>query len=317
MARAVEALRQQVLDPDWSSFNEDRIAPDRGDAVLQGLNQAMTPPFGSGKRFVWLVETTLAQRCSEEMLRELERTLPAIPETTVLLLTSSCKPDGRLKSTKLLQKYAEIREFALIPFWKSELLVKQVQQAAREMQVPLTRGAIDLLTEAVGNNTRQLYGELEKLRLYHGSAAVPLDEGAIAELVTVSSQTSLQLAEAIRRGQVGMALDLVTDLLRQNEPATVIVRSLVTQFRLWLWIKLMLELGERSEQTIAEAADLKNPKRLYFLKKEVESLALPNLLQTLPLLLELEFSLKDGADELLILQTKIIELCTLCQRSLV
>lgn len=313
IGRAVAALRQQVLDPDWSSFNDDRIPPEQPDSVLQALNQAMTPPFGMGSRFVWLVDTTLAQRCSEALLTELDRTLPALLETTVLLLTSTSKPDGRLKSTKLLQKYAEIREFPVIPPWKTDLLVKQVRQTAQSVGVNLTAGAIDLLTEAVGNNTRQLYTELEKLRLFAGDAKQPLDETAVTTLVTISTQNTFKLAAAIRQGQVAIALDLVADLLRQNEPAPVIVRSLVGQFRTWLWVKLMLESGERDEQTIAQAAELNNPKRLYPLKKEVEFLSSFALLQTLPILLELEVALKSGAEELSTLQTKIVELCLLCR----
>ena len=49
--------------------------------MVQALNQAMTPPFGSGQRFIWLVDTPIAQRCSEALLAELERTLPNIPDT--------------------------------------------------------------------------------------------------------------------------------------------------------------------------------------------------------------------------------------------
>ncbi len=314
IAQAVNALRQRVLDPNWSSFNFDKITPDQPDAVIQALNQAMTPPFGIGNRLVWLVDTPLCQRCPEDLYAELERTLTRLPETSVLLLTSSSKPDSRLKFTKLLQRQAEIHEFPVIPPWKTDLLAKQVQQAAKEMGVKLTAGAVDLLAEGVGNNTRQLYSELEKLRLYAGKAKQPLDESAIATLVTTSTQNTLQLGTAIRQGQVAQALGLVTDLLRQNEPALMMVKSLIGQFRTWLWVKLMLESGERDEQKIAQEAEMSNPKRLYFLKKEIEQLSLSTLLQTLPILLELEASLKLGADELSTLQTKIIELCELCRR---
>ena len=103
LKQAVEKLRDRTLDPAWSTFNYDRITPDATDAAIQALNQAMTPPFGMGQRFVWLVDTTLAQRCSDATMTEMARTLPEVPETTVLLLTSAGKPDGRLKSTKLLK----------------------------------------------------------------------------------------------------------------------------------------------------------------------------------------------------------------------
>ena len=312
IAQAATALHRRLLDPVWSSFNYDKITADQPDGIRQALNQAMTPPFGAANRFVWLAETSLCQRCPEAILTELERTLPELPEATTLLLTTTSKPDSRLKATKLLQKHATIQEFALIPTWKGDLLLKQVKQIAQELGVKLTAHGAELLADLVGNDTRQLHSELEKLRLYSGDGK-PLDEVAIASLVTASSQSTIQLAAAIRQGQTAQALDLIADLLRQNEPALRIVSSLVTQFRTWVWIKLMREAGERSEQEIAKAAELRNPKRLYFLQKEVESLSSQTLLQTLPLLLELEASLKRGADELLTLQTKIIELCELCR----
>lgn len=314
IAQAASQVRSRVLEADWASFNYDKISSDQPDVLIQGLNQVMTPPFGTGCRLVWLVDTSVCQRCSEAHLRELERTLPVIPETGVLLLTTSQKPDGRLKSTKLLQKYAEVREFSVIPPWKTDLLVKQVRQAAQEVGVRLAPAALQLLTEAVGNNTRQLYAELEKLRLYAGAAKQPIGEAAIAALVTASTQNTLQLGAAIRQGQIDRALDLVADLLRQNEPALRIVGSLVGQFRTWVWVKVMQEAGERNDQVIAQAAEIHNPKRIYFLQQEVKSLPLPALLQTLPVLLELEASLKRGAEELATLQTKVVELCELCRR---
>lgn len=313
--RAVEALRDRTLDPDWASFNYDKIPPEQSDGITQALNQVMTAPFGTGSRLVWLVETSLAQRCSEELLSELDRTLPAIPDTNVLLLTSSSKPDGRIKSTKLLQKYAEIREFALIPPWKTDQIIEQVRRSAQEMGVKLTRDAVQLLADSVGNQSRQLYLELEKLSLHSKSQSEPLDEAIVASLVTNYTQNSLQLASAIQQGDTGKALTLVADLFKQNEPPLRIVSTLVGQFRTWLWIKLMVESGERDDREIARMAEVSNPKRIYFLKQEVRSLPLDSLRQTLPLLLELEFSLKSqGGDPMAVLQTKVIELCQLFVR---
>ncbi len=315
IAQAISTLREQVLNPAWESFNYDKITPDQPDAITQALNQAMTPPFGSGKRLVWLVDTTLCQRASDELLAELEQTLPALPATSVLLLTSRVKPDSRLKVTKLVQSHAEVREFSLVDAWKTDVIIKQVRQAAQEKGVKLTGGAIELLAEAVGNDTRQLYSELEKLRLYSGQGGTQrsLTESDVAALVTATTQSSLKLAAAIRQGQIAEALELVADLLRQNEPALRIVGSLLGQFRTWIWVKVMIESGERDDRAIAQAVELRNPKRLYFLKQEVQSLSLSSLLQTLPIFLELEASLKRSADELPTLQTKVVELCHLCQ----
>ncbi|EKQ67963.1 DNA polymerase III, delta subunit [Leptolyngbyaceae cyanobacterium JSC-12] len=314
IAQAVTVLRQKVLDSAWESFNYDKIFSDQPGAFSQALNQAMTPPFGAGGRLVWLVDTSLCQHCSDAQLSELERTLPILPASTTLLFTSGNKPDSRLKVTKLLQKYGEIREFALIPAWKTDLVTKNIRQIAQDLGVKLTPAAVDLLADAVGNDTRQLYSELEKLRLYAGQSSRSLTETDVAALVTASTQSSFKLGAAIRQGQTADALELVADLIRQNEPALGIVRSLVGQFRTWTWVKLMLESGERDEAAIAQAADIGNPKRLYFLKREIQALSLASLLQTLPTLLELEADLKRGADDLISLQSKVIQLCELCRK---
>jgi DNA polymerase-3 subunit delta len=313
LTQAVNELRESVLDPNWVSFNYDKISPDQPDAVIQGLNLAMTPPFGMGKRLVWLVDTTVCQQCSESLLAELEHTLPLIPEESVLLLTTSNRPDGRLKSTKLLQQYAHIREFALIPPWKTEQLVQRVNSRSKEFGIKLTVAAAELLAQSVGNDTRQLYNELEKLRLYTGDSRLPLDESLVATLVTSNTQNSLQLAAAILHGDGVKALELVADLINKNEPALKIVATLIGQFRTWLWVKLMESEGERDQKAIATAAEVGNPKRIYFLSREVQSLNLNQLTATLRVLLELEVNLKRGADPLSTLQTKVIELCQICQ----
>lgn len=313
LMQAVATLREQSLDPAWASFNYDKLASDQPDALMQALNQAVTPPFGMGQRFVWLPDTSLAQRCSEDLLKELERTLPVIPESSVLLLTSPTKPDGRLKSTKLLQKHSEIREFSTIPPWKTEQLQKHIIQAAGEKGLTLTATAVDLLVDAVGSNTRQLMVELDKLALYQEDHTQPIDADTVSALVTVTTQNSLQLAIALREGNTAKALNLLADLIQQNEAPLRIVAVLVNQFRTWLWVKLMTEQGIRDERAIAQAAEVNNPKRIFFLQKEVRGLSLNPLKKVLPLLLELEFSLKQGSDDIATLQTKIIEISQLFQ----
>ena len=307
MKKAVRALCDRNLNPDWASFNYEKITPEQSDAVIQGLNQAMTPPFGMGKRVVWLADTPVCQRCSAALLTELERTLPNIPDSAILLLTSANKPDGRLKSTKLIKKYADIREFDTIPPWKTDQIEHQVYQVAKAVGLQLTPKAAALLGSAIGADTRRLYNELEKLKTYWPQPQA-LPPEAVNALVATSTQSSLQLAAALRQGKTDRALTLITELLERNEPALRIVATLVGQFRTWLWVKLMTESGERDTRVIAQAADVGNPKRIYFLQKETYGVSSVQLKNALKLLLSLEYSLKRGAPETVTLHTKVIEL---------
>ncbi|WP_414529821.1 DNA polymerase III subunit delta [Nodularia chucula] len=315
MEKSVTTLRDRILDPLWISFNYTSLSPDQPDAVITALNQAMTPAFGAGGRLVWLVNTTLCQHCPENILAELTRTLSVIPENSWLLLTTRNKPDERLKSTKLLKKSAsEWREFPLIPPWKTELLVKSVNQVAQTVGVKLTDQTAEILAAAVGNDTRLLYNEMEKLRLYTSESGKPLDVDTITKLVRNTTQNSLQLAAATRMGDTAKALTILADLINAAEPGLRIVATLIGQFRTWLLVKIAMESGERNSQTIAQIAEVGNPKRIYFLQEEVKLLSVQQLISCLPILLELEVSLKQGATEISTLQTKVIELCQLCQR---
>ncbi len=140
-----------------------------------------------------------------------------------------------------------------------------------------------------------------------------LDVDSVSSLVNSNTENSLQLAAAIRTGKQSRALKLVGELINRNEPALRIVATLIGQFRTWAIVKLMIVKGEKDEKVIAKAAEISNPKRIYFLRQEIQSISSPKLLATFPILLELEFSLKRGGQPLSSLQTKIIELCQIFQ----
>ncbi|MGI8505117.1 MAG: DNA polymerase III subunit delta, partial [Hassallia sp.] len=156
-----------------------------------------------------------------------------------------------------------------------------------------------------------LYNELEKLRLYTEGSNQPLEVDIVARLVRNTTQNSFQLADAIIMGDTAKALTTLADLMNASEPGLRIVATLISRFRTWLWVKIMIESGERNQQAIAQAAEIGNPKRIYFLQQEIKSVSLPQLISTLPVLLELEVSIKQGASEISTLQTNVIELCQL------
>ena len=318
LSKAVQALQGQILDPDWRSFNLDKIdvftGPEGTAQVIQGLNQAMTPPLGLGQRLVWLINPLVG--ATADLLSEFERTLPALLPSSHLLLTQTAKPDGRSKLTKLLLKQAQVSEFTLIPPWKTAQIVQMVKQATRELEVKLTQAAGERLAEAVGNDTRRLYGELEKLKLYSLSSSAPhqrIGLEAVEQLVCSTTQNSLQLAEAICHGNTDQALQLAVELLDLNEPSLKIVATLVRQFRTWLWVKLMVESGESDDRLIAQAAEVSNPKRIYFLKQVVQNVSSQQLRQVLAHLLELEVALKQGKEARSVLMIKLVEMSQRCQ----
>ena len=327
LQQAVQILIDRVVDPAWKGFNYDQAdaAVSGTDSLIQGLNQAMTPPFGTGGRMVWLVNPPLGGQESTVFREELERTLPTLPETAHLLLTYAGKPDGRSKITKFLQEHAQVKEFIAAPSWKTDAIRQTVEQMAQQQRVNLTKAAVNLLVDAVGNDTRQLMSELEKLALYSADSAgdsgesrsrsaksAAIDADQVEALISTTQHSALVLSNTVRQGLTDSALSLVEDLLNHNEPSLKITATLVRQFRTWLWIRLLQDDGERDDRVIAKAADIVNPKRLYFLRQDVQAISQHQLKKCLGLLLDLEAALKQGQEPKATLQTKIIELCLVC-----
>jgi len=309
ISHAIASLKQDKLDVNWIQFNYEKTAGDKEDNIKEALMQVMTPPFGSGDRIVWLNETNICHTCSEDLLQLLKSTLSQLPNTSHLLLTSRKKPDARIKSTKLINQYTQIKEFSLIPLWQTEILIKKVEETAQEKNIKLTPDAVKMLATCVGNDSRLLWQELDKLALYQGENQQPISLETVIALVNISNQNSLQLAEAILKGNTAQALQLATDLIHLNEPALRIVATLVGQFRTWAIVKTLIESGEKDEKKMATLADISNPKRIYFIRKQINNISAQKLRSSLPILLELDLNLKTGVNPLNALQTAIVRLC--------
>ncbi len=306
--QAVERLRRQVIDPAWQAFNEQRY-----DDWQAALGEAITPPFGAGGRLVLVSPATLAQQCNEAQYEELARTLKVLPETTHLVFCSGNKPDGRLKSTKLLNQVATVKEFGTVPSWDRDRLEALVREAAATQQIKLTDDAVLALAEAVGSDRRRLAMELEKLSLL--GETKPLSAAQIADYVPGSAANSFQLAGALRQGDAAAALQLLAQMLDRNEPGLRVLSVLVNQFRTWLWVRLLQDSGERDTKVIAQLAELGNPKRVYFLQKEVQGLSSADVMLALQHLMEAEYQLKRGGEERGVLFQMCCQITTLFQRT--
>ncbi len=297
IASAVKQLTS-LLDPAWFVFNYSQYPTD---SLERAMTDILTAPVSTESRLVHIPDSSL------DVFQELESIIPFIPSTNTLLLTCTSKPDGRNKAVKLLLSQAQVKEFSLISPWNTDALMYQVQNIANQLGVKISRQASLLLVEAIGNNTRLTYNEIEKLKTYTDGSMIPQE--AVIELVNNSSGNALKLASTILDGDIDTALQITENLLRCNEPPLKIVATLVTTFRTWLTVKVCTLENWQNDNEIATLAEIKNPKRLYFLRNEVANVSVERLRKALPLLLELELMLKSGANERLAIQTQLVQLC--------
>jgi DNA polymerase III subunit delta len=306
ISRHLDRLKTEVLHPAFAALNFSQYPP--GANVSQALSDAIAPPLGEGGRLVFLPESSLLGALDDGLLTSLEQTLNALPPTTVLLLTRTQKPDGRLKSVKLLKQHAIAHEFSRIPLWKTAELVRQVREIAGFLDVSLSAEAAECLATAIGNDARRLFQELEKLCTYANGRGVEAED--VRAMVANAATTPFQLAGAIQAGNAAEAIALFDALQANSEPAVKIVATLVAQFRTWLWVKVLTEEGETDNRAIARKAGIDNPNRIYYLRQEVAALSLPRLQHAMRQLLALELAVKTGGD-LPSIHSHLIQLCLL------
>lgn len=302
--RAVDALAGELVDPAWAAINLSRLDGNEPEQAARALEEARTPPFGAGARVVLVQRSPFCNQCPAELADRLEATLELIPPSCHLLLINPAKPDGRLRTTKTLQKLvkagqASERSFPLPAVWDGAGQVELVARTARELGLQLQPAAVEALSAAVGNDSARLAGELEKLSLYaggpQGGNGEPITLAAVQALVGGHSTTALAVGDALLTGQAAEAIALVDDLLAAGEPALRIVATLSGQIRGWLWVALLDRQGEQDVAAIAKAAGIGNPKRIYVLRRQIRGRNPSRFLGLLGQLLEVEADLKRGA----------------------
>ena len=214
-----------------------------------------------------------------------------LPESTHLIFTAS-SIDRRLKVSKFLLDKGKVTEYKLIPPWREDLLVKALETEARHIGLKLTKDATRYLANAIGNNSERRSKELEKLAVYAGDSK--LGQSQVDQLVAINTQTSLQLASAIKAGQALSVAQLTEELLAKGEPQLKIIATLITQFRTWLWTKLAIAKGIKTNADIAKVANVGNVNRVYYLRQEIAKCSVINLTRAVVLLYELHIACQQG-----------------------
>jgi DNA polymerase-3 subunit delta len=146
------AIPESVRDFNMELFYGGEASP--GEIILK----AKSMPFMSKNRLIMVRRTELFGK------EDLERFLPYLenPSESTCLIFISGRADFSRKFYKEIRargldvKFASLKEEEVLPW---------VKQTAKELGLQIDEDAADYLASIVGNNPRELYGELEKLRL--------------------------------------------------------------------------------------------------------------------------------------------------------
>ncbi|GAP99730.1 DNA polymerase III subunit delta [Leptolyngbya sp. NIES-2104] len=299
--QAVHTLKQSLKLNSLISFTVQDAKESELNRILES---ALTVPFDSGNRFIWL-QNPLAISTNHSLYPLLEAVLAAPLSATHLVFSSPAPP------TQLFKRCTQISKFDRLPPWKTDQLHQWIQNTAHEYGLRLRSDSIQVLQQAIGNDSRALHHALEKLVLYSNGDESQLTPAVVGDLITSTTATALDLAQALIEGNQEKALRLFAQLMSLNEPVLKILRTLSNRFRLWLCVRSLLEAGMQDQGEIARIAEIRNPNQVYFLRQTLRNTTSDRLGDGLRAILQAEFEIKSSSSSQQdILNLLVLKLCS-------
>ena len=131
-----------------------------------------TQPMMFGKMLVIIKANDYFSKTFEDKeLKQIEEALEDNNENLDIVFVAELprnegkKLDSRKKFFKMLSKY-NAKEFAAIPTYKTDELESWIKKQAKSKDIELSSDAVSSMITQIGNNLRQIDGELDKLKLF-------------------------------------------------------------------------------------------------------------------------------------------------------
>ncbi|MBX7207678.1 MAG: DNA polymerase III subunit delta [Verrucomicrobiaceae bacterium] len=259
-ARVKEAalkLVQRLTPPDAGDFANDVIDGTADNAEMAGqicnnvIQALQTLPFFGGAKVVWLKNANFLGDSvtgrAQAAVTGFENVLDVLEGgigSDVKFVLSATSIDKRRSAYKRLGKLAAIEVHDKPDTSKAgweEAVMMQASKWARERGLTFETGALELLVQMAGDDTRQLESELEKIDLYLGErrrAGVATVRG----LVSMSRAGVIwEIGNAIGARDLKRALELLGILVYQGQnPVGLLLAAIVPKVRSLLLVKDLL-----------------------------------------------------------------------------
>ena len=246
--RCLAALRKEVLGSEKAGATglDYDVFDLKETALAQVLGAARTLPMFSKRRLV------IAEGIDEVKAAELDPLVKYVadPNPRGCLVLVGDKVDGRLRAFAALRKAGFLHEFTRL---KDRDLVSWVAGEAKRRSLDIEPSAVQALAEFAGPDLGRVAHSLEQVALF---AAGRIMRTHVEELIPESRERGVfELTKAIGTGNVQLALSLVTNMLRNREPALKIQFMLLRQLR-QIWRAKELSAASVPRAEIASAVGI-------------------------------------------------------------
>lgn len=271
VAEAALAASRKLTPPDAGDFGLDVVdglaenAEAASKAVYLTIEALQTLPFFGGGKTVWLknasfLADTQTGRAEETVaaVTRLGEVLEAGLAPDVVFILSASGMDKRRSFHNLLKKLATIEVFDKVDTskggWEGRL-APLVQQRARALGLLLGKAEAEYLVHLVGEDTRRLDSELEKIRVYCGPEARVTRDDLRAIVSPSRGGIIFELGTAIGERNLQGSLRLLEHFLQLGEnPVGILRAAVIPKVR---WLLVMQDLTSRHKLGTSNYDDFK------------------------------------------------------------
>lgn len=292
--RFKKELEKNILSPGDEAFN--LLSFDMDQELLQhALNEAEMVSFFGNKKIVYINHPFFLT--GEKKKTDLEHDTKMLlaylkqpsPDTVLVFNANYKKLDERKKIVKELKKVAKIIDVSEMSDQDTK---KYMQQTISSEGYEITREAFDLFIYLTDTKLSQMMNELDKLFLAT-SVDKKITKPVIEALIPKSLEHSIfDLLTFVLEGKSESALRLYKELVLQGEDVIKINAILISQFRLLLQVKIMLD---KSYQQANMVDVLKiHPYRVKLSVAQAKKFSQETLFKVFDNLVENDYKMKTG-----------------------
>ena len=231
----IDKLRPEAADFNVDIFRGDELITEDFVRIYQSYPMMAT----------WRLAIIKAcEKLPQGTVKDLAEIIEKPVETTKLIAIGD-KLDMRRGFYQILSRQGRAVEFR-VPY--DNQMPQWINNCAKRLGLLVDPDAIDLLNRYIGNNLREIAGELEKLSIYVGEGK-KIDRSAVEEVVGISRNASIfELTDYIGQRNHVRSLDLLHSFLDQGEEPTRAVAMIGRHFQLLLKTQQFMQEAVPREQ---------------------------------------------------------------------
>ena len=299
--RVLGRVRNEYIPENARDFNME-ICYGGESSPTDVVNRAQTIPFLASNRLIVL------RRTDSYKAEQLNKFIPYLekPVDSTCIIFLSEKTDFKKKFYKTIRSAGYAVNF-------SELRINQVipwiQTTAREIGLNIDRSGCAFIQEVTGSRLRDIYSELEKLKLSYGDRKI--GETEVKDLAINSRMYSIfELMDALSEKKIAQALAVLSRFLEEEDKKSAplqIIGMLNRQIGLLWQVKILAAKGE-SSGSIALKLGIAPFSVKNFLR-QCKRWTSEELERGIKLLYETDRFLKSGSRSKPVLENLVLSLC--------